>query len=372
MEAIGTLAGGIAHDFNNILSPILGFSELLRGDLPVTSPLRDYVDEIIRASLKLKNLVKQILTFGRQSDQEIRPIRLQPIIKETLQLIRSMIPTTIDIQHQIDPNCGIVIADPTQIHQVLMNLVTNAYHAMENTGGKLKIILKQVRLGIEQSSFPELIPGEYDLLIVADTGVGIEKDIMDKIFDPYFSTKEKGKGTGLGLSVVQGIVKSCNGDIRIYSEPGKGTEVHVYLPVVSKMADDIKSDRSEVVGGGTEKILLVDDEEVVARMEQEMLERLGYQVTMRTGSVEALEAFRANSDLFDLVITDMTMPNMTGVQLAGEIKKIRPDIPIILCTGFSHQINGEKSKELGLQGFVKKPMIMREIAEIVRKVLDNT
>jgi len=199
----------------------------------------------------------------------------------------------------------------------------------------------------------------------------LKKDVMDKIFDPYFTTKETGKGTGLGLSVVLGIVKNCNGDIRINSEPGKGTEIQVYLPIMDRKVDDIKTDRSEPVRGGTEKILLVDDEETILRMEQQMLERLGYRITTRTGSVDALEAFKANPDSFDLIITDMTMPNMTGVQLAGEIKRIRPDIPVILCTGFSYQINDEKSKALGIQGFIMKPVIMKEIAAKIRMVLEE-
>ena len=372
MEAIGTLAGGIAHDFNNMLFPLMGYSEMLKDDLPADSPLQSHVDEIIRAALRSKDLVKQILAFSRQGDQEIKPIKLQPIVKEALKLLRSSIPTTISIQQDIDPGCGIIVADPTQVHQIVMNLATNAYHAMEATGGRLKVHLKQERLEPGQSLLPELVPGEYALLTIADTGIGIGKDIMDKIFDPYFTTKETGKGTGLGLSVVQGIVKSCDGDIRIYSEPGKGTEVHVYLPIMAPKGVDIQTDPSEPIQSGTEKILLVDDEATIVKMEQQMLERMGYRVTIRTGSVDALEAFKANYDAFDLVITDMTMPNMTGIQLAEAIKKIRPEIPVILCTGFSHQINKEKSKALGIQGYVMKPVIKREIAEVIRKVLDDS
>ena len=371
MEAIGTLAGGIAHDFNNILFPLLGYSEMLKEDLPTDSPLQGHVDEILHAALRSKNLVKQILTFSRQADQELRPIKLQPIVKEVIKLLRSSIPTTIDIQQDIDPECDAVIADPTQVHQIIMNLATNAYHAMEDSGGRLGVSLKQFNLEPDQSFLPELPAGEYTLLTVADTGIGIEKDIMNKIFDPYFTTKETGKGTGLGLSVVLGIVKTCNGDIRIYSEPGEGTEIQVYLPVITRKAEDEISDLSEPIQGGTEKILLIDDEEPVIRMEQKMLERLGYRVTIRTGSLDGLEAFKANPDYFDLVITDMTMPNMTGIQLAGEIKKIRSDIPVVLCTGFSYQINGEKSKALGIQGFVMKPVVTREMAQTIRKVLDN-
>jgi PAS domain S-box-containing protein len=371
MEAIGTLAGGIAHDFNNILFSLLGFSEMLKEDLPADSPLQRYADEVLSAALRAKDLVKQILTFSRQGDQDIKPIKLWPIVKEAVKLLRSSIPTTIDIQQDIDSNCGVVAADPTQIHQIVMNLVTNAYHAMEETGGKLKVQLKQVRLESEQTRLSDLVPGEYNLLAVTDTGIGIEKVIMDKIFDPYFTTKEDGKGTGLGLSVVLGIVKSCSGDIRIYSEPGKGTKVLVYLPVMDQKATDGKTDRSEPIQGGTEKILVVDDEAAIVRMEQQLLERLGYQVTIRTGSLDALEIFKADPHSFDLVLTDMTMPNMTGVQLAGEIKKIRPDIPVILCTGFSHQINDTKSKALGIQGFVMKPVAKKEIAETIRNVLDK-
>jgi PAS domain S-box-containing protein len=371
MEAIGTLAGGIAHDFNNILFSLLGFSEMLKEDLPADSPLQRYADEVIRAALRAKDLVKQILTFSRQGDQDIKPIRLGPIVKEAVKLLRSFIPTNIEIEQDIDSNCGVVVADPTQMHQIVMNLVTNAYHAMEETGGRLKLQLRTVHLESEQTFFSDLAPGEYDLLAVSDTGIGIDKDVLDKIFDPYFTTKEEGKGTGLGLSVVLGIVKSCNGDIRIYSEPGKGTEVRIYLPVMDRKTADLRTDISEPVRGGTEKILVVDDEAAIARMERQMLERLGYRIIVRTGSTDALEAFKADPHSFDLVLTDMTMPNMTGVQLAGEIKKIRPDIPIILCTGFSYQINDIKSKALGIQGFVMKPVVKKEIAETIRNVLDN-
>ena len=371
MEAIGTLAGGIAHDFNNILFPLLGFAGILKEELPPDSPLQEHVDEILQAAFRARDLVRQILAFSRQSDQDITPVKLQPIAREVIKLLRSSIPTTIEIQQDIDPDCGIVNADPTQFHQIVMNLATNAYHAMEETGGRLRVALKQIRLEPDQLGFPELTPGEYARLIVSDTGIGIEKDVLDKIFDPYFTTKETGKGTGLGLWVVQGIIKSSKGDIRIYSEPGKGTEIHVYLPIMEREVDDKSIDWSGPIQGGKEKILLVDDEEAIVRIEKQMLERLGYQVTARTESVEALEAFKANPDSFDLIVTDMAMPDMTGVQLTREIRNIRPEIPIIICTGFSNQINEEKSKALGIQGFVMKPVINREIAEVIRKVFDK-
>jgi PAS domain S-box-containing protein len=371
MEAIGTLAGGIAHDFNNMLFPLVGYAEMLRADLPADSPLQHHVNMILEATMRSKDLVKQILAFSRQGHQEIKLIKLQPIFKESIKLLRSSIPTTIDIRHEIDPGCGAIVADPTQVHQIIMNLATNSFHAMEDSGGMLKVDLKQVRMEPDQSLLPGLTPGEYARLTISDTGIGIEKETMKKIFDPYFTTKATGKGTGLGLSVVQGIVKRCHGDICIYSDPGKGTEIQVYLPIVDREAELIRTDHSDTIQGGTEKILLVDDEIIIARTEQQLLERLGYRVTIRTGSIDALEAFKANPDKFDLVVTDMNMPNMTGVQLTGEIKKIRPEIPIILCTGFSYQVNEEKSKALGIQGFIMKPVMMREIAELIRNVLDK-
>ena len=369
MEAIGALAGGIAHDFNNILSPLLGYAEMLKEDLSADHPFRANADAMFHAALRARDLVKQILTFSRKSETEIKPIKLQPIVQEALKLLRSSIPKTIDIQENIDPDCGVINADPTHIHQIIMNLGTNAYHAMENTDGKLTVTLKQVRIEQDYSGYPDLLPGIYAQITVADTGIGMKKNILDKVFDPYFTTKEKDKGTGLGLSVVHGIVKECGGDIRIYSEPGKGTDIHVYLPVIESKAEK-RIDQTEPIPGGTERILLVDDEEAIARMEQQLLERLGYNVTIRTGSVEALEAFKANSGKFDLIITDMTMPNMIGTQLAHEIKKIKATIPIIICTGFSHQLSDEKCEALGIQGYVMKPVVIRELAETIRKALE--
>ena len=371
MEAIGTLAGGIAHDFNNILSPIIGHAEMLKDDIAEDDPSYESVTEILQAAVRAKNLTRRILESSRQADQEVMPVKLQPVVKETLKLLRSSIPTTIDIQQEIDPDCGPVLANPNQIHQIVMNLATNAYHAMEENGGNLKIVLRQVRIETDPFAFPELSTGEYALLTVSDTGTGIEKHNMDKIFNPYFTTKENSKGTGLGLSIVHGIVKHHGGDIRLYSEPGKGTDVHVYFPIIEQSTGKNDGDASSQIPGGAERILLVDDEAAVARMEENMIKRLGYRITTQTESVDALEAFKANPDDFDLVITDMTMPQMTGIQLAGEIKKIRPNIPIIIFTGFSGQINEEKCKALDIQGYAMKPLVKREIAETVRKVLDK-
>jgi PAS domain S-box-containing protein len=371
MESIGTLAGGIAHDFNNLLSPILGYSELLKEDLPQDSSLQKSVSEILQASLRAKDLVKQILTFSRQHRQEFKPIRVQSVLKEALKFLGSSIPKTIDIQTKIDPDCGVVFADTTQIHQIIMNLVTNAYQAMQESGGQLKLVLGQTEIGADSLSHSELIPGKYALLKVIDTGPGIQKDVIDKIFDPYFTTKGTGKGTGLGLSVILGIVNNCKGDINVYSEPGKGTQVHVYLPIVKNVSDIEGSNKLQPIPGGTERILLVDDEEMVVKMEKQLLERMGYNVTSRTESIEAFEVFKTNPDAFDIIISDMTMPNMTGLQLANKVKAIRPDIPFVICTGFSDQITKESSKGLGIQGYVSKPIIKKDIAKIIRDVLDT-
>ncbi len=371
MESIGTLAGGIAHDFNNILYPLIGFAEMLQDDLPPDSPEQDSISEVLQSALRAKDLVKQILTFSRQSEQELKPIRVQSILNEAIGLLKSSIPTTIDIQTDIDPDCGVVIADPTQIHQVIINLATNAYHAMQESGGQLSVILKQTEIDSSPTGLPRLLPGKYALLKVIDTGTGIKKSVMDRIFEPYFTTKEIGKGTGLGLSVVQGIIKNCQGDIHVYSEPGMGTEFHLYLPVLNKSSGKNTPKLPRPVQGGSERILLVDDEEAIIKMEKQMLERLGYHVTGKSGSTEALEIFKTDPEAFDLIISDMTMPNMTGLQLASKIKAIKPHIPIIICTGFSDQINDETIKKRSIQAVVIKPVIKKEIAKTIREVLSE-
>lgn len=371
MEAIGTLAGGIAHDFNNILSPILGFSEMLKEDLPPDSPDHEKISRIYEASIRARDLVDQILTFSRRQSRELKPLKIQAILKEALKLLRSSIPRTIAFETHIDPGCGAVIADPTQIHQVIMNLVTNAYHAMRESGGRLKVTLEQIRIESETSLFSQLGPGAYARLTVSDTGTGIEKDVLEKIFDPYFTTKAQNEGTGLGLSVVQGIVKSCRGDIHIYSEPGKGTEIHVYLPVKEKKPEPVAPGPT-TLPTGTERILLVDDETAILRIEEQIIQRLGYRVTSMGGSREAFDAFSKRPGDFDLIITDMTMPHMTGMQLAQKVKSIRPDIPVVICTGFSDQISKETWQAAGIQGFVTKPVLKRQMARTIRDALDNT
>jgi PAS domain S-box-containing protein len=371
MESIGILAGGIAHDFNNILFPIIGYTEMILMDTPEDSPVRDSLNQIYTSALRAKDLVKQILTFSRQGSGELMLMAMQQILKEALKLIRSTIPTTIEIKQDINPNCGVIKADPTQIHQIVMNLTTNALHAMEETGGELKVSLKEVELGEYDIITPDMTPGIYACLTVADTGVGIDKNLTQKIFDPFFTTKKVGKGTGMGLSVVHGIVKSMNGEIQVYSEPGKGTHFHVYLPLAEAVKKQQATNVEAPIQGGTEQILFVDDEEAILSMGKRMLERLGYQVTSRTSSIEALEAFRDSPDKFDLVITDMTMPNMSGDKLSVKLTKIRPDIPVLLCTGFSETMSEEKAASIGIKGFLLKPIVMKDLAQKIREVLDN-
>ena len=371
MESIGTLAGGIAHDFNNILFPIIGHTEMLIEDIPEDSPFRGSLNEIYTGSLRARDLVQQILAFARQEKSELKLMKMQPIITEAMKLIRSTIPTTISITQNLQPDCGPVSADPTQIHQIVINLTTNAYHAMEKDGGEIKVNLKEVELGEYDLINPDMTPGLYACLSIGDTGVGMNKDVMDRIFDPFFTTKEKGKGTGMGLSVVHGIVKRMKGEIQVYSEPGKGAEFQVYLPVVGNAYEKQASTADEPIPGGCERVLLVDDEEAIIAMEKRILDRLGYQVTARPGSFEALEAFRANPDKFDLVITDMSMPKMPGDKLAVELIKIRPDIPILLCTGFSENMTDEKISPMGIKGFLMKPIMIRDLAQKIREVLDK-
>ncbi len=371
MEAIGNLASGIAHDFNNILFPIIGMSEMLLEDLPPGSLEYENAQEILSAGKRGSDLVKQILSFSRQNEHKMMPVRIQQILKEVLKLSRSAIPSNIEISQNIQSDCGLVMADPTQLYQIAMNLITNAYHAVEPADGKISVQLKETELVSDDLANIPLKPGRYAVLSVSDTGCGIDPAVINKIFEPYFTTKAKGKGTGLGLAVVYGIIKKYEGDIKVYSEIGKGATFIVYIPLIRKSPDAISAEKVESYKTGTEKILLVDDEAPVARLEKQMLERLGYQVSSRLSSVDALEAFRANRDVFDLVITDMTMPNMTGDQLAKELISIRPDIPVVICTGFSERISQDRAAAMGVKGFLMKPIVKLEMARMVRKVLDE-
>jgi PAS domain S-box-containing protein len=370
MEAIGTMAGGIAHDFNNILGIIIGNTELAIDDVPEWNPAKGCLEEIRSASLRAKDIVRHILSFSRQSALEKKPIRITSIIKDTLKLIRASIPTAIEIRQSFSCEHDTVLADPTQINQVLMNLCTNASHAMRKEGGVLEVSLKNVDLELANEAL-DLEPGRYVKLSVSDIGPGIDSGIIDRIFDPYFTTKGLGEGTGMGLSVVHGIVKNHDGAVMVKSEPGKGAVFEVFFPVTEAEAEPEDKKESEVLHTGDEKILFVDDEESLVKMVKRMLEMHGYQVESRRDPVEALELFRSKPDGFDLVITDMTMPNMTGDRLAREILRISPDMPIILCSGFSDKIDAEKAKELGIRKYIEKPLNMSDFVMAVRKVLDE-
>ncbi len=372
IQAIGTLAGGIAHDFNNILFPIIGYTEMTLDEVTPDSHAQTYLHEVLKAAHRAKDLVRQILTFSRQSGQERKPIKVQYIIKEALKLLRASIPTTIEISSDLDPECPAIMGDATQIHQVIMNLCTNAYQAMQQDCGTLEVGLTTLDI-----SYDEIVdkmgmkPGRHIKITVRDTGHGMEPAVMERIFEPYYTTKEPGKGTGLGLSVIHGIVKNHGGDVTVTSKPGDGTTFCVYLPAI----DGVEEEENHLqtfneLLGGNEHVLLVDDETVIIEMEQQMLERLGYRVTARTNSQDALKVFAAAPDQFDLVITDMTMPVMTGDRLARKLLEIRSDIPIILCTGYNEGISEEKALSIGIRKYVMKPLVKNELASAIRAVLD--
>ena len=370
MEAIGTLAGGIAHDFNNILGGIIGYAELAKMKAPEGSNVIAYLDKMIKSGDRAADLIKQILTLSRRHKQEQRPVQVEHIVKEALSLLRATLPTTIEIRTDLAKDAGIVNADPTQIHQVIMNLTTNAGHAMREDGGVLEVTLANIELDDPSASKNlDLVAGSYLRLAVSDTGHGMTSEIVERIFDPYFTTKDTGEGTGLGLSVAHGIVKTYGGTITAYSEPGEGTTFHVYLPLILEEEREVK-ESEEPLPTGSERILFIDDEEVLLEIGSQILEQLGYEVVPEKSSVRALELFRAEPDRFDLVITDMTMPHMTGDKLARKLMKIRPHIPIILCTGHSVLVSEKKAEEIGIKAFVMKPLVMRNFAETVRNVLD--
>jgi PAS domain S-box-containing protein len=372
MEALGTLAGGIAHDFNNILSAIIGYTELcfLELDDPA-HPVHRKLKSMLHAGNRAKELVSQILTFSRMEDHLLTPVCIAPIVEEALKLLKASLPANIELKQHITSQ-QLVMADPSQVHQVILNLCTNAYHAMEANGGLLTISLAPILLD-ETTSIPHtnLPPGTYLELTVEDTGSGISQSVLDNIFDPYFTTKDKGKGTGLGLAVVHGIVKSHGGAITVESRVGEGTAVHLFLPTTDD-DDGVKDGQPPILPRGTEKILLVDDEKDLVHIGYGMLEKLGYDVTGVVGSLEALETFKQSPQQFDLVITDLDMPLMAGDQLALELMRIRPDMPIILCTGFSERFGQKEAQLLGIRKLIVKPLAMNTLATSVRDVLDRS
>lgn len=370
MEAIGTLAGGIAHDFNNILGIIIGYTELTMEDITDTSETLTNMQHVLKASIRAKDMVHQILAFSRKSTQAMEYVNIGKIIKETIGFLRSTIPTTIEIKHKIEKNLGLIFGNATQINQVIMNLCTNASHAMKDSGGVLEIILKKTILDGDDSIRIEIEPGEYQHLIVSDNGCGMEKSILERIFEPYFTTKKDGEGTGMGLAVIYGIVKSHRGDIKVYSEPGKGTVVNIYFPILeTEKTEEISPELYDDVQGNNECILFVDDEKHLVDLGTIMLKKLGYKVESRCSSLETLEEFKANPDKYDLVITDMTMPNMTGIKLAAEIHKIKKTMPVILCTGFSNGINKNNFQSHGISSLIMKPIVRKEMANAIKNVL---
>jgi len=376
MEAIGTLAGGIAHDFNNILTAIIGYADLARDGLAADSQAREFLDQVLRAGARAKELVRQILTFGRRGAEGMHPLNPSPVIKEAVKLLRSTLPSTISIRETIDAGCGYIVADPTKVHQVLVNLCTNALHAMEEEQGLLDIRLEHVALAAgDTPRGHKAAPGPYVRLTVKDTGRGMTKEVMERIFEPYFTTKPPGKGTGMGLALVQGIVETSGGFIRVWSEPGRGTAFSVFWPEARQRDDTAgapaSGDSVALPAGGGEHVMLVDDEPEITAMYRAFLEPLGYRVSVFGDGEAALAAFRADPADYDLVLTDQTMPRLPGHELARKILSLRPEVPVILCTGYSALVSQRQAEELGVAAFLLKPLSRVELARRVRRALDG-
>ncbi len=373
MEAIGTLAGGIAHDFNNILSIILGYAEMLQNDIEEETPAARKLDQIINAGDRATELVTQILTFSRQVEEELIPLHMDIVVKETLKMLRAAIPSTVEVSRNISQENMTVMASPTQIHQIIMNLCTNAYQSLAEDGGEIKVLLSPATIGLnDKIGHDELLhPGEYVLLEVSDTGVGISEENIRRIFEPYFTTKSKEEGTGLGLSVVHGIVKTLHGEIAVHSVLGEGTTFQIYLPVHHVQLGLRFDQDTKIISGGNERILLVDDEGSLLKMIHMMLEDHGYRVKSFSSGIDAMYEFKREPEAFDLVVTDLTMPGLAGDRFSQEVLKLRPDIPIILCTGFSNRITEENALKIGVRKFFLKPLHTGQLTETIRKLLDE-
>jgi PAS domain S-box-containing protein len=371
MEAIGTLAGGIAHDFNNILAAIIGFAEMIEEDIPLGKPRVHHVQRVINAATRGRELVRQILAFSRKTGHARYLLSLSAIIKETAQLLRASIPTTINISLDVRANSDTILATPVEIQQILMNLATNAALSMEDKGGTIQISVKDIFIDSDSTLLEaEMVPGDYMQLVVSDTGAGMTKEVLERIFEPFFTTREVGRGTGMGLAVVYGIVKSLHGNIKVDSEPGVGTTFSVLFPkAIAGEEEEVRD--SEQIPGSRGRILFIDDEEFLVEWGQALLERLGYEVTSLNNSIEALELFSSDPSRFDVVITDQTMPGATGLQLAGEFLKLRPSIPIILCTGHSDAVIQNGLKESGIQELLFKPLTRKVLAEAIHRALNK-
>ncbi|HBZ55529.1 MAG TPA: hybrid sensor histidine kinase/response regulator [Syntrophobacteraceae bacterium] len=374
LEALGTLAGGIAHDFNNILAAIIGYTEMMLLDTPETHSMHGELKQVLQAAGRARDLVKQILVFSRMKDlHEKVPTDIVDIVREAVRFVQTTLPTSIDLREDISCDRGMILADASQIHQSLINLCENAAHAMEEDGGLLTVALQEVSFDQEIAALhPELQAGSYFRLTIRDTGHGMDSATIERIFDPYFTTKQVGKGSGLGLAVVHGIVRRHLGTVTVYSEVGKGTTFHVYLPRLETRADAEDSCSSAIgIDKRTKTVLFVDDEADLAAIGKRMLSQLGYEVVAKTSSVEALEVFRAHPDQFDLVMTDFSMPAMTGADLATEILRVRPGLPVVLCSGYHNEIDEEKAKRLGIAEFVLKPFNMHVLEESARRALEK-
>ncbi|HQP97849.1 MAG TPA: PAS domain S-box protein [bacterium] len=373
MEAIGCLAGGIAHDFNNILQAVLGYTHLAMKKLPPESVAHKHLEKVDQAGQRAAEVVQEMLTFSRQSQKDMRPIQLQPVVKEVMKLLRGSLPSTIEVRTQVDPGCPAVVANPTQIHQVLMNLCINAYHAMRDHGGELEVSLVEVIVEPELvEEHPDLHPGPYVVLRVCDTGHGMDQSTLLRIFEPYFTTKSAGEGTGLGLAMVHGIVKIHGGAVLADSTVGHGSTFEVFLPVhtvesTTSVIEDIEIDAPL----GTERILVVDDEQLIVNLAEHSLGDMGYRVNGYKSSTDALDTFRANPSAFDVIVTDQTMPHLTGIELAKEISKIRPGIPILLCTGYGESLMGQNIQMSGICEVLKKPFDEMVLARAIRRVIGN-
>ena len=370
MEAIGTLAGGIAHDFNNVLAAIMGYVELAMFDASPGSSVHDELNQVLKAARRATDLVRQILTFSRKTGQERQPLDPKPLVSEALKMIRATLPTTIEIRQHLDTDGAKVMANTTQLHQVIMNLCTNAAHAMEEKGGILDVGLKKRQFSGTDAGRHGVTPGEYLEIRISDTGHGIAPTVQQRIFDPYFTTKAQGKGTGMGLAVARGIVQSHGGAIHMKSQVDKGASFKIFLPLTSVLAAS-SAEKKASLPSGTESVLFVDDEPVLTELGKQMLTRLGYRVTVREDSRDALELFRKDPYRFDVVITDTTMPNMTGDILATKILALRPEIPGLLCTGYSEQITQDKSAKIGIAAFLMKPLSISDLAFSLRRSLDE-
>lgn len=372
LETMGFLAGGVAHDFNNILASLIGYAELALEDLPDGSPVRHFVAEIHKAGLRGKDLVRQILTFTRQMKPEQTPLVLPAVIREALSLLKTAVPENIEVEQHLADEPAAVVASPVQLQQIIMNLGINAAQAMRDRRGKVTFTLSSIEFASADEAPEQMMrPGRYFKLTVQDDGPGIDAETLSHVFEPFFTTKEPGEGTGIGLAVVQGVVKSLNGTIAVESELGKGTTFTVYLPKAELPVRPVREEERRPAPKGQERILFVDDEPAIVEMERRTMERMGYRVETRTDGFAALETFKASPLDYDLVITDQKMPRMSGMDLARKITEIRPDIPVILSTGYSESVSPEGAKAAGIQEYIMKPVVMRELAETIRRVLDK-